>query len=102
MPNADELNNWAPKILAQAAEAAAAGGCHVGPGNRGTTETLTYDRDQAARFGIQPAAIDDILYDAFGQREVAQYFTGNKAYYVILEVAAGPSAASWPRCRSCT
>ena len=51
----------------------------------GTTETLTYDRDQAARFGVQPAAIDNILYDAFGQREVAQYFTGNKAYYVILE-----------------
>ena len=39
-------------------------------------------RDQAARFGVQPAAMDDILYDAFGQREVAQYFTGNKAYYV--------------------
>ena len=37
------------------------------------------------RFGVQPAAMDDILYDAFGQREVAQYFTGNKAYYVILE-----------------
>ena len=34
---------------------------------------------------MQPAAIDAILYDAFGQREVAQYFTGNKAYYVILE-----------------
>jgi len=53
--------------------------------NAGTTETLTYDRNQAARFGIQPATIDAILYDAFGQREVAQYFTGNKAYYVILE-----------------
>ena len=53
--------------------------------DRGTTETLTYDRDQASRFGIQPATIDAILYDAFGQREVAQYFTGNKAYYVILE-----------------
>ncbi len=51
----------------------------------GTTETLTYDRDQAARFGVQPATIDNILYDAFGQREVAQYFTGNKAYYVVLE-----------------
>ena len=53
--------------------------------NSGTTETLTYDRDQASRFGVQPAAIDAVLYDAFGQREVAQYFTGNKAYYVILE-----------------
>jgi hydrophobic/amphiphilic exporter-1 (mainly G- bacteria), HAE1 family len=34
--------------------------------NSGTTETLTYDRDQAARFGVQPATIDAILYDAFG------------------------------------
>ena len=50
------------------------------------TATLTYDKDQAARFGIQPAVIDDTLYDAFGQREVAQYFTQMKAYYVILEV----------------
>ena len=40
---------------------------------------------QASRFGVLPADIDNILYDAFGQREVAQYFTGNKAYYVILE-----------------
>ena len=84
--NADELNTWAPKILAQAAEP-----CRSSPMSRrirriaGTTDTLTYDRDQAARFGVQPATIDNILYDAFGQREVAQYFTGNKAYYVILE-----------------
>jgi multidrug efflux pump subunit AcrB len=53
--------------------------------NSGTTETLTYDRDQASRFGILPAAIDQTLYDAFGQAQVAQYFTGTKAYYVILE-----------------
>ena len=37
--------------------------------------SLTIDRDQAARFGIQPALIDQTLYDAFGQRQVAQYFT---------------------------
>lgn len=48
--------------------------------------TLTYDRDMAARFGVQPGAIDATLDDAFGQRQVAQYFTGLKAYYVILGV----------------
>ena len=36
--------------------------------------TLTIDRDQAARFGVQPQVIDDTLYDAFGQRQIAQYF----------------------------
>ena len=44
------------------------------------------DRDRAARFGIQPQAIDDTLYDAFGQRQVAQYFTQLNSYKVVLEV----------------
>jgi hydrophobe/amphiphile efflux-1 (HAE1) family protein len=83
--SADELNQWAPKILAKMKQIPLLSDVTSDQENAGTTETLTYDRDQAARFGIQPAAIDDILYDAFGQREVAQYFTGNKAYYVILE-----------------
>ena len=52
----------------------------------GTTLTLTIDRDQAARFGIQPQLIDDTLYDAFGQRQVTQYFTQVNSYHVIMEV----------------
>jgi hydrophobe/amphiphile efflux-1 (HAE1) family protein len=82
---ADELNTWAPKILDKLRSLPQLADVTSDQEDAGTTETLTYDRDQAARFGVQPAAIDNILYDAFGQREVAQYFTGNKAYYVILE-----------------
>ena len=41
---------------------------------------------QAARFGIQPQVIDDTLNDAFGQRQVAQYFTQINSYNVMLEV----------------
>jgi hydrophobe/amphiphile efflux-1 (HAE1) family protein len=84
-PNSDELNQWAPKILAKMQRLPALADVTSDQENSGTTETLTYDRDQASRFGIQPAMLDAILYDAFGQREVAQYFTGTKAYYVILE-----------------
>ena len=84
-PNQDELNTWAPKILAKMQQIPLLTDVTSDQENAGTTETLTYDRDQAARFGVQPATIDNVLYDAFGQREVAQYFTGNKAYYVILE-----------------
>jgi multidrug efflux pump subunit AcrB len=51
----------------------------------GTTATISIDRDAAARFGIQPQVIDDTLYDAFGQRQVAQYFTQVNTYHVILE-----------------
>jgi HAE1 family hydrophobic/amphiphilic exporter-1/multidrug efflux pump len=48
--------------------------------------SVTIDRDTAARFGIEPAVIDDTLYDAFGQRQVAQYFTQLSQYHVVLEV----------------
>jgi len=52
----------------------------------GTTLGLTIDRDTASRYGIQPQLIDDTLYDAFGQRQVTQYFTQLNSYHVILEV----------------
>src|SRR5438045_6945203 len=52
----------------------------------GTTLTLTIDRGTASRYGIQPQLIDDTLYDAFGQRQVTQYFTQLNSYHVILEV----------------
>jgi multidrug efflux pump subunit AcrB len=54
--------------------------------NSGTTLTLNIDRDMASRYGIQPQLIDDTLYDAFGQRQVTQYFTQVNTYYVIEEV----------------
>jgi multidrug efflux pump subunit AcrB len=47
---------------------------------------LTIDRDEAARFGIQPAQIDATLYDAFGQRQAAQFFTQLNQYHVVLEI----------------
>jgi HAE1 family hydrophobic/amphiphilic exporter-1 len=51
-----------------------------------TMLSLAIDRDQAARFGIQPSVIDQTLYDAFGQRQVTQYFTQLNTYHVILEI----------------
>ena len=83
--NQSELNAWAPKILKHMKAISLLTDVTSDQENSGTTETMTIDREQAQRFGIQPATIDNILYDAFGQREIAQYFTGNKAYYVILE-----------------
>ena len=51
----------------------------------GATLTLKIDRDQAARYGIQPQAIESTLYSAFGQRQVAQFFTQLNTYRVVLE-----------------
>jgi multidrug efflux pump subunit AcrB len=47
---------------------------------------LTIDRDAAARYGIQPAAVDNALYDAYGQRQAAQFFTQANSYHVVLEI----------------
>src|SRR5206468_141287 len=52
----------------------------------GTTLQLKINRDTASRYGIQPQLIDDTLYDAFGQRQVTQYFTQLNSYHVIIEV----------------
>jgi len=47
---------------------------------------LRIDRDTASRLGITPQAIDDTLYDAFGQRQVATIFTQLNQYHVVLEL----------------
>ena len=47
---------------------------------------MSINRDQAARFGITPQAIDDTLNDAYGQRQVSQYFTRLNTYWIILEM----------------
>jgi hydrophobe/amphiphile efflux-1 (HAE1) family protein len=47
---------------------------------------VTINRDQAARFGISAQAIDDTLNDAYGQRQITQYFTQLNTYWIILEI----------------
>lgn len=54
----------------------------------GLQTVLTIDRDAAARLGVSNAAIDDALYDAFGQRLISTIFTQSTQYRVVLEVAS--------------
>ena len=84
--NSDELNVWAPKIRAKLASLPELADVASDQQANGTTLTLTIDRDMASRFGIQPQLIDDTLYDAYGQRQVAQYFTQINTYDVIEEI----------------
>jgi HAE1 family hydrophobic/amphiphilic exporter-1 len=84
--NLDELNTWAPKILAKLKTLPELRDVATDQQTLGTTLTLTIDRDTASRYGIQPQLIDDTLADAFGQRQVAQYFTQVNSYHVILEI----------------
>jgi multidrug efflux pump subunit AcrB len=85
-PNLDELNQWAPKIYAKLKNLPELTDVATDQQTGGGTLTLTIDRDQASRFGIQPQLIDDTLYDAFGQRQITQYFTQINSYHVVMEV----------------
>ena len=85
----NELYVWAPKVLAKMRTLPMLRDVTTDQQTGGTTATLVIDRDKAARFGIQPQVIDDTLYDAFGQRQVTQFFTQVNTYKVVLEVMPG-------------
>jgi hydrophobic/amphiphilic exporter-1 (mainly G- bacteria), HAE1 family len=84
--NLAELNEWAPKILARMQQLPQLRDVATDQQSQGTTLQLTINRDTASRYGIYPQLIDDTLYDAFGQRQVTQYFTQLNSYHVILEI----------------
>ncbi len=90
-----ELNTWAPKLLAKLKTLPQLADVATDQQSGGATLTLTIDRDQAERFGIDPTDIDATLYDAFGQRQVTQYFTQLNSYHVILELL--PELQNSPR-----
>src|SRR6202008_174523 len=93
--NLAELNEWAPKILAKMQTLPELRDVATDQQSKGTTLELKINRDTASRFGIQPQLIDDTLYDAFGQRQITQYFTQLNSYHVIMEVL--PELQASPR-----
>ena len=84
--NLDELNEWAPKLLARFQQIPQLRDLATDLQNSAATATLTIDRDRASSMGISPALIDATIYDAIGQRQVAQYYTQINSYHVVLEV----------------
>jgi len=90
-----ELNTWAPKLLEKLQKLPELRDVATDQQMAGTTLTVDINRDQASRYGLTPQAIDDTLYDAFGQRQIAQYFTQQNSYHVIME--AIPEVQSDPQ-----
>jgi hydrophobe/amphiphile efflux-1 (HAE1) family protein len=84
--NLGELNEWAPKVLEKMKSLPELRDVATDQQTDGTTVQLSINRDTASRYGISPQLIDDTLYDAFGQRQVTQYFTQLNSYHVILEI----------------
>jgi len=84
--NSDELARWAPileknlKSLPQLQDVTADIQASA------PRATLRIDRDTASRLGVTPQAIDDTLYDSFGQRQVATMFAPLNQYHVVLEL----------------
>ncbi len=80
------LNHWGPRLLAKLQTLPDLADVSTDQQNRGLEMTVTIDRDTAARLGITPQAIDDTLYDAFGQRQVSTMYTQLNQYHVVMEV----------------
>ena len=85
-PDVDELNTWAPRLEARARAMPELRDVSTDQQDQGLSETLVIDRDTAARLGITMSSIDQVLYDAFGQRQVSTMYTGLNQYFVVMEV----------------
>jgi multidrug efflux pump len=84
--NPDELAVWGVRVLDKLRMLPELRDVASDQQTSGLQATLTIDRDTASRLGVLPQAIDDALYDAFGQRQVSTIFTQLNQYRVILEV----------------
>ncbi len=87
--NAAELNSFAPQMLARLQKLPELRDVASDQQDLGLQEKLVYDRDTAARFGITASAVDQTLYDAYGQRQVSTMFTQLNQYHVVLELKPG-------------
>ena len=84
--DADELSQWSEKLIAQLQDNPIFTDIASDAENNGLKADIQIDRDQAARLGVTPQAIDDTLYDAFGQRQISTVYAQANQYHVILEV----------------
>ena len=88
-PNVDELNTFAPRMLAKLQKLPQLSDVASDQQTLGLRAKLVFDRNTASRLGITTSAIDQTLYDAYGQREVSTIFTQLNQYHVVLEVKPG-------------
>ena len=82
----DELDHWAPILLKALQDIPLLRDVATDQQIAGPTLRLEINRDAASRLGVATQAIDDTLYDAFGQRKITQFFTQQNNYWVVLEV----------------
>jgi len=81
-----ELGTWVPRIVAELQKQPELRDVASDLQDNGLQTTLDIDRDTASRLGVSMQNIDNVLYDAFGQRQVSTMFTQLNQYHVVLEV----------------
>jgi multidrug efflux pump len=84
--NASEFATWVPSLVQRLSQLPQLTNVASDLQEQGLAINLVIDRSTASRFGITPATIDNVLYDAFGQRIVSTIYTQSNQYRVILEV----------------
>ena len=84
-PDSRELAEWVPRFLDHLRTLPELRDVASDQQNAGLEARLDLDRSTASRLGITPQALDDALYDAFGQRQVSTMFTQLNQYRVVLE-----------------
>ena len=85
--NVDDLVKWGPLLVQGLKKVPEFTDVNSDQQNSGLQATLTYNRMNAARLGITPQAIDNTLYQAFGQSIASTMYTALNQYYVVMEVA---------------
>jgi multidrug efflux pump len=84
-PNQNELNYWTAKLMAKLQTIPELRDLATDQQTSGLAASLVIDRVTASRMGITPQAVDQLLYDAFGQRQVSTMYTQLNQYHIILE-----------------
>ncbi|MDB5986672.1 MAG: nodulation protein [Nevskia sp.] len=82
-----ELRNWAPKLTAALKNDPTLMDVTSDQQDKGLETDLLIDRASASRLGLQTSAIDNTLYDAFGQRQVSTIYNPLNQYHVVMEIA---------------
>ncbi|HEU4731339.1 MAG TPA: efflux RND transporter permease subunit [Kofleriaceae bacterium] len=85
-PDPDELAAWAPRMLEAMQRLPELRDVASDQQTAGLELHLAVDRDSASRLGVTAQALDDTLYDAYGQRIVSTTFTQLNQYRIILEL----------------
>ena len=85
--NLRDLTRYGPLMLRELRSIPIIADVNSDQQNRGLQALVDYDRDTAARFGISSQLMDNVLYDAFGQRQVSTMYGPLNQYHVVMEAA---------------